>query len=75
MQVSDIIKTNRITSRKQLRPGKSLIIPCLDFLPVSPHPVERMQVEAYSIDQANPAVRQFGCLALSLHQVLLTLFM
>ena len=67
LQVSDIIKTNRITSRKQLRPGKSLIIPCLDFLPVSPHPAERMQVEAHSLEAGGS--KQFGCLALSLHQV------
>ena len=68
VKVHDIIKMNHITSRRQLRPGKDLVIP-IDFLPVSPHPVERMQVEAWSVDGES---RQFGCLALSLLDVTFT---
>ena len=34
---------------------------------MSPHPAERMQVEAHSLEAGGS--KQFGCLALSLHQV------
>ena len=67
MRVTDLIKVNRLTSRKQLYAGKELVIPCSDFFPVSPHPLEHTQLEALRI--LNSGEKQFGRLALSLREV------
>ena len=67
LKVVDLIKFNRLTSRKQLYAGKDLIIPCSDFFPVSPHPLEHTQLEALRI--LDSGERQFGRLAFSLREV------
>lgn len=75
VKVTDLIKVNRLTSRKQVYAGKELIIPCSDFFPVSPHPMENIQLEAYRIVSDDPEgtiVRQFGRLAVSLRDVSFT---